>query len=346
MKEQMTQPNDKSLVVVEEAPVISYTQEQIQLIKDNYAKGASDTELQFFIEVAQRRGLDILSRQIYLIERWDGRLKRKFFSPETSIDGYRLIADRTGLYVPGDEPSFTYNSEGNVVSATAHVKKYVQGTWHEVTATAYWEEYVARTQAGDVTVAWKTKPRIMLGKCAEALALRKAFPAQLSGLYTREEMDQSENPTEANHVKQEAQVKTAKPAVKQVAPPKPEPKPAVTPVGSPEEQANLANRVILTDTVRALMTDFGFKSADLQQVLKDVTGKSKTTDLDGEELAVMAKTYSEMLAGQKVLAEQAKTAAAAGDVVEGEIVGEEATVSPTVAVADDLGWEGDDNNND
>lgn len=186
---------------------LTYTEEQVELIKNSYAKGASDAELRLFIEVAERKGLDIFSRQIFLIERWDSKVKGYVRTPETSVDGYRVIADRTGLYVPGDEPTFTYDDNGKLRTATAYVKKYVQGVWHVITATAHWAEYVATTKEGQVNTMWRTKPHVMLAKCAEALALRKAFPAQLSGLYTREEMEQ------ANNVRPEEQ-----PKQQQVAP--------------------------------------------------------------------------------------------------------------------------------
>jgi hypothetical protein len=68
--------------------------------------------------------------------------------------------------------------------------KYVRGTWHEVSATAYWDEYAQTTREGHPTQMWATKPRIMLAKCAESLALRRAFPAELSGLYTDTEMNE------------------------------------------------------------------------------------------------------------------------------------------------------------
>lgn len=185
---------NNQLMVVEPAPVstqVNYNNEQVQLIKDTFAKGATDSELRLFIEVAERRGLDIFSRQIFLIERWDGKLKKTVRSPETSIDGYRVIADRTGVYVPGDEPTYTYSEDGKLKTAKASVKKWVQGSWHVISAEAHWSEYVALTKEGQPQALWKTKPHIMLAKCAEALALRKAFPAQLSGLYTREEMEQA-----------------------------------------------------------------------------------------------------------------------------------------------------------
>ena len=60
-----------------------------------------------------------------------------------------------------------------------------RGAW---SATARWSEYYPGDQQGHM---WKKMPNRMLEKCAEALALRKAFPSELSGLYVREELDQA-----------------------------------------------------------------------------------------------------------------------------------------------------------
>jgi hypothetical protein len=72
--------------------------------------------------------------------------------------------------------------------------KYVRGTWHEVAATAYYEEYVQRKRDGAPMALWASKPRVMLSKVAEALALRRAFPAELSGVYTSDEMGDEPRP--------------------------------------------------------------------------------------------------------------------------------------------------------
>jgi hypothetical protein len=57
------------------------------------------------------------------------------------------------------------------------------------TASARWDQYYPGDEQGFM---WRKMPHLMLGKCAEALALRKAFPAELSGLYIKEEMDQAD----------------------------------------------------------------------------------------------------------------------------------------------------------
>lgn len=162
--------------------------ETVNLIKEQVARGASDAELSLFLYTASRTGLDPLARQIYCIKRWDSSLSKEVMSVQVSIDGYRLIADRTGRYAPGRAPTFEYDNAGHLISATAYVMKYVRGTWHEVAATAYFEEYVQRKRDGGPMALWATKPRVMLSKVAEALALRRAFPAELSGVYTSDEM--------------------------------------------------------------------------------------------------------------------------------------------------------------
>lgn len=173
---------------------IHYNREQLDLIKDTYAKGATDQEFSLFIEVARRKGLDIFSGQICLIGRWDQQLQREVRRPQTTIDGLRLIAERTGGYCPGQHPMYSFTADGQPISATAYVKKWVGGSWHEISATAFFDEFAQKKKSGDLTAMWAKMPRLMLAKCAEALALRRAFPADCSGIYTEEEMGQASNP--------------------------------------------------------------------------------------------------------------------------------------------------------
>jgi phage recombination protein Bet len=189
------------IVRIDSAQIASqtgYDRSQVDLVKTTIARDATDEELLFFLNVCQRSGLDPFAKQIYLIKRWDNKAGREIATPQTSIDGYRLIADRTDRYAPGREPTFTYADDSGIPhSATAYVKKLAGGIWHEVAATAFYAEYVQTTKKdGRPTQFWRDKPHLMLAKCAEALALRRAFPAELSGVYTREEMDQASNEQE------------------------------------------------------------------------------------------------------------------------------------------------------
>jgi phage recombination protein Bet len=172
-----------------------FESDKVTLIKSLIANEATDNELALFLYTAQRTGLDPLAKQIYCIKR-KGKM-----SIQTGIDGYRLIADRTNNYAPGRAATFEYAEDGSVYSATAYVMKYVRGTWHEVSATVYWDEYVVLYE-GKPQNLWASKPRVMLSKCAEAVALRRAFPAELSGLYTDTEMG-DEAPRQAETVTDE-----------------------------------------------------------------------------------------------------------------------------------------------
>lgn len=167
-----------------------FTDEQIALIKRTVAKDATNDELSLFLYTAQSRGLDPLLRQIHAVSRYDKRQSRNIMSIQVGIDGYRLIADRTGSYAGNDDPVFEYDSGPEGPSAAiATVYKIVQGMRCPFVARARWSEYFPGDGAGGFM--WKKMPHTMLGKCAEALALRKAFPAEMSGLYIHEEMAQA-----------------------------------------------------------------------------------------------------------------------------------------------------------
>ncbi len=166
---------------------------KLHLLKDMFSKDCSDQEFEIFIHACQRTGLDPFMKQIYPVSRWNADLKRNSMTIQTGIDGYRLIGERTGKYAPGREPSYTYNDNGHIISCTAYVKKMTpDGTWHEVAATTFYEEYVQRKKDGTPTRFWLNMAHNQLAKCSEALALRKAFPAEMSGLYTSDEMSQAD----------------------------------------------------------------------------------------------------------------------------------------------------------
>ena len=175
----------------------SFTEEQRKLIKSMYFRDSTDDEFIMFLHVCKKTGLDPTLKQIHAVKRStrqsDGSYKMQM-TVQTGIDGYRLIAERTGRYAPGREPTFTYDANKRLISATSYVKKQTpDGTWHEVSATAFFDEYCQKDKNQEPTSFWKKMAHSQLAKCAEALALRKAFPGDLSSVYTNEEMDQAQN---------------------------------------------------------------------------------------------------------------------------------------------------------
>ena len=247
---------------------MTFDREQIDLIKRQIAIGASDDELKLFVMQAQRMQLDPFAKQIHMVkrrakegDRWVDRM-----AIQVGIDGYRLVADRTERYAPGREPTFTYDDKGRVFSATAYVKKFVRGEWHEVAATAHYDEYAQTKADGSPTQMWANKPHIMLAKCAESLALRRAFPAELSGVYTDEEMGQADNvivpppapPTQAPASNGNGKHEPTPPAPAPTAAPTPAPAPTQPPpppteiVLKPVSDANRAAVSQLLDKRNAL----------------------------------------------------------------------------------------------
>lgn len=179
-------------LAVQQPKELDLSREKIELIKQTVAQGATDLELELFFHACKRTGLDPLMKQIYAVKRWDSKEKREKMTFQTGIDGYRLIADRTGRYAGSSDAEYVLGEDGFPDVAKVTVTKLVGGVPCQFSSSARWAEYVQLSKEGHPTSMWKKMPFLMLAKCAEALALRKAFPAELSGVYTHEEMSQAD----------------------------------------------------------------------------------------------------------------------------------------------------------
>ena len=164
----------------EKNELIQFTNEQVNLIKQQIAKNCSDGELQLFLYQCKQTGLNPLTRQIYAIKRADK------MTIQTSIDGFRVIAERSGSYAGQDEPIWENDEKGFPIKCTVRVYKFTPNFEQRYCAgvgVAHFKEYYPNPQ-----MLQKTMPHTMIAKVAEALALRKAFPQDLSGLYTGDEI--------------------------------------------------------------------------------------------------------------------------------------------------------------
>jgi phage recombination protein Bet len=146
-----------------------------------------------FLSQCKRTGLDPITKHIYGILRKDTNLGRKVLCIQTSIDGFRLIAERTGKrdgndgpYWCGDDGCWRDVWLSSKPPVAAKFSVYRKGSARPFTAIAHWAEYA---ESSDF---WKDMPAAQLAKCAESLALRMAFPQELSGLYTEDEMGEGE----------------------------------------------------------------------------------------------------------------------------------------------------------
>ena len=192
--------NEEKGIIPQEESVLGrvvITESQVTLIKNTVAVGATDDELKLFFFECRRRGVHPMDRLIHFVKRGSGNDAKATF--QAGIDFMRSQAESTNEYRGQDDIEFCQmidfkdgdKSFSAPEWAKATVKRRDRETGEIVTtaATAYWSEFYPGDKMGFM---WRKMPRVMLGKCAESQALRKAFPRQLAGLYSFEEMEQAD----------------------------------------------------------------------------------------------------------------------------------------------------------
>lgn len=204
--------------------------DQLALCRRVHCKGATDDEWETFLSICKRTGLDPFARQIYCSVRKSqrGGVWTQKLDIAATIDGFRVVAERTGKY-EGQTPALWCGKDGQWVDAWLHdyppsackVGVNKANFREPLICVALFDEYAqyVKGDAGQSKLGnmWAKMPSLMVQKCAEALALRKAFPQDLSGLYTSDEMAQAGNP--AGTYEPAKTVSDPTPAIK--APPEP-----------------------------------------------------------------------------------------------------------------------------
>lgn len=153
------------------------TKEDEALLLNTVAKGATPAEFQMFLEFCRSTGLNPYKREIWFIKTSQG------VQMMTGINGFLSIANAHPQY-DGMQVSIQEGDDGKLISATAVVWR--KDRKYPSTATVYFNEYFKPSKYGNGL--WEKMPRMMLQKVAKSVALREAFPQELNGMYTVEEM--------------------------------------------------------------------------------------------------------------------------------------------------------------
>lgn len=162
----------------------------IRVLREQYfPKLLDDQDLLDVFEFARTRNLNIAARHVWAEVKWDSDLQRERLFVGVCAEGLRAMAHATGEYAGLDDVTYGYAANGALETATATVYRRPAGkeVRDPFTATVFLVDYYPGPGF------WDNRERMMLAKCARAAALREAFPAELGGLYEREELARTLN---------------------------------------------------------------------------------------------------------------------------------------------------------
>ena len=172
---------------------------QWNALKKSVFRGASDDMLLTVIDYCKARGLDPIKRPVHIVSVWDPKTRQEIETIWEGIASHRTTASRTGFYAGQDEPKFGPTIEkgfgANDVKmeypewCKVAVYRMVEGQRVPFVGVCRWIETFAAKKDGSPNRMWRKRPWGQIAKCAEAEALRKAFPDEIGGRPTAEEME-------------------------------------------------------------------------------------------------------------------------------------------------------------
>jgi phage recombination protein Bet len=169
--------------------------EEIAVLKQTIAKGCNNDEFALFLKVCQRTQLDPFAKQICPVARWDKKENRNVMQIQVQIDGFRVLAQRTGEYGGSDRALFDegltlyehlQTKRGKPQTCIVTVYRIVGQHRCSFTSEITWDDFYPGQKQGFM---WDSKPYQMLAKAAESQSLRKAFQLELASLSTQDELD-------------------------------------------------------------------------------------------------------------------------------------------------------------
>ena len=175
--------------------------ELMDVLRNSLYPGAQDASIKMVIGYCKAAGLDIMQKPVHIVPIWDSKLKGMRDVVMPGIGLYRTQASRSGECAGVSDPEFGEDVTETLGGVSVTYPKYCKvtikrimanGFMAEFTAKEFWKENYAVKGGADKSIApnamWFKRPYGQISKCAEAQALRKAFP-ELGSQATADEME-------------------------------------------------------------------------------------------------------------------------------------------------------------
>lgn len=152
------------------------------------------------LSYCKARNLDPFKRPVHIVPMWNSAAKRMVETVWPGIGELRTTAFRTGQYAGRDEAKYGGTKIESVGNVVLEYPEWCQVTVYRLLGgqrlpfpgpRVYWKESYATTGKDDPSPnsMWRRRPFGQIDKCAEAAALRAAFPEEVGNEYAAEEME-------------------------------------------------------------------------------------------------------------------------------------------------------------